>query len=135
MRDEAEHIRSSLTIAIAFTVAGIVGLAYGYATHRAPLDLLPGLDGTLTCGALVLLLGMASGRGYRETITMLIPVAAVQAGSCALSRASMPAVLGLDASIVGIVGIALYLVATWGQEEAAVPQGRRAATGHRALSA
>ena len=135
MRNEAEHIRSSLTIAIACTVAGIVGLAYGYATQRAPLDLLPGLDGALTCGGLVLLLGIASGRSYRETLTMLIPIAAVQAGSCALSRASMPAVLGLEATIIGIVGIALYLVATWGEEEAAAPEERHAATGPRAASA
>lgn len=122
-------------IAIALTVAGVVGLFYGYATHRAPLHLLPGLDGALTVGGLVLLLGIASGRSYRETITMLIPVAAVQAGSCVLSRASMPAVLGLEATVVGVVGIVLYLVATWGEQKAPAREGKGAATSQQVVSA
>lgn len=131
MQDEATSLRSSLLTAVLFTVVGAVGLAYAYATRSHPLDLLPGLDGTLVCGGMTLLVGLGSGRSYRETVTMMVPIAAVQAASCALSRASMPAVLGLEALVVGLVGLALYLAATWGQGVApareSAPAGRHVA--------
>ncbi|MEM1031773.1 MAG: hypothetical protein AAGN82_15585 [Myxococcota bacterium] len=96
-----------LGMAVCFTGAGVAGLGYAFLTRRDPLALLPGLDGTLVCGVLALLMLMAAGRTYREAVTALVPIAAVQVAVCTLSRTSLPALLGLEALVVGLVGLAL----------------------------
>jgi hypothetical protein len=95
-----------------FVCAGLAiggALAVGIATRAQPnaLALLPGMDGCLTAGVVAFGLALLHGLSYQAALGILAPIAVIQAIGAASTGASVPAVLGVEAVVVGLVGCLL----------------------------
>ena len=97
--------------ASALVVLGALGVAYGLARHRAAFDSLPGLHGAMVCGYVAFGLALLSGLGYRRTLTVLLPIVAIQAAVGVSQGAAWSALVGTEVIVFGAVGLVGVLVA------------------------
>jgi hypothetical protein len=100
-------LRSDIALAGAVTLCGAIGMVYGVVTQRQPFAMLPGMDGALTAGLLGFGFALLHGLRYRDVLRMLIPVLGIQVGGCLVHGESVVAIIGLELTVVGMVGLAL----------------------------
>lgn len=112
--------------AFGLLVVGFLMAAYGFRMYQEPLAMLPGLDGTMIVGPLTFGLAMLHGLSYRNALNVLMPIVAVQAGVCLLHRAAWPAILGVEAIVIGLVGVILYVLSQPAAEAAEATEPARA---------
>ena len=123
------YLRSSDT-ALASVVAaiGLAGVTYGTLTMRQPFAMLPGMDGAVTMGVLGFAFALLHGLRYRDVLRMLIPVLGVQIGGCLVHGESVVAIVGLELTFVGVVGIAMAAVLSSLSDPGASRRRRRTRT-------
>jgi len=100
---------SDTTLAMTVTAIGLAGVAFGVVTERQPFAMLPGMDGALTMGILGFAFALLHGIRYRDVLRALIPVLGIQIGGCLVHGESVPAIVGLELTVVGVVGLAMAI--------------------------
>ena len=88
-------------------VAGGAALAFGVARTPTALAMVPAMDGCLVAGGVALLLALSAGVRYPRALALLLPLVLIQLVGCRVHHASPVAVLGLEAIVVGGIGVLL----------------------------
>ncbi len=91
-------------IAAVLFFVGIGLIVLGIATHRAPLTMLPGMDGAVTACALGSLFLFLEGVPFRRALLAILPVVFVLIVLCPQHNVSTPAVVGLQAALFAMFG-------------------------------
>ena len=115
------------------TAVGLAGVTYGVTSVHQPFAMLPGMDGALTMGVLGFVFALLHGLRYRSVLQMLIPVLGIQIGGCLAHGESVVAVVGLELTFVGAVGVAMAAVLSHISHDAL--SGRRGPEPRRATAA
>lgn len=101
-------LSSDLPLGLALLAVGAISVAVASRQDRA-FDLVPSMEGCLTAGVVGFALALLAGVAYRRALVLLSPIVAIQAMGALLHNASVPAVIGIEAVVVGLVGTGLAL--------------------------
>jgi hypothetical protein len=95
------------TVGSLFTVAGAFALVIATLRDKGAFVMSPGLEGCLTAGVVGLALAILGGVGYRTTVALALPIFLAQYLGCRGSGEPVLATLGLEALMLGLLGIVM----------------------------
>jgi hypothetical protein len=90
-----------------FTVAGALSLVIAPLRDKSAFVMSPGLEGCLTAGVVGLALAILGGVGYRATAALALPIFLAQYLGCRGSGEPALATLGIEALMLGLLGIVM----------------------------
>ncbi|NUQ74003.1 MAG: hypothetical protein HUU21_10645 [Polyangiaceae bacterium] len=95
------------TMGYLFIVAGAIALIIAPLRDKSAFVMSPGLEGCLTAGVVGLALAILGGIGYRGTVALALPIFVAQFLGCRGSGEPVLATLGLEALMLGLLGIVM----------------------------
>ncbi|WP_437592096.1 hypothetical protein [Sorangium sp. So ce1000] len=102
--------RSTANLPIAMVLLGTGSLLWIRAALRAPgaLDMTPTVDGCLTVGIVGVLLALLHGVAYPTALlSVAVPIALVQLLVSGISGSALLPVLGIELTVLGLLGLPL----------------------------
>jgi hypothetical protein len=118
------------------SLVGAASVVVALLQRFRPMEMNPGVEGSLTVVALAPIVALAHGLSYRATLKLMAPILLIQAFTLAYVAAPVFAVLGLELFITGALGVLCSLRAPAGvAEPAAAVRGPAAGAPVRAARA
>lgn len=96
-----------VTMGYLLIVVGAVALIIAPMRDKSAFVMSPGLEGCLTAGVVGLALAILGGVGYRTTVALALPIFLAQYLGCRGSGEPVLATLGLEALLLGLLGIVM----------------------------
>ncbi|MFO0755011.1 MAG: hypothetical protein U0359_00850 [Byssovorax sp.] len=97
-------------MALALLAGGVAAVTFASLTNPAALHFVPAMDGCLTVGCVAFLLALLAGVPYRQALGFIVPLVGVQVVATQVHGASVFAVFGIEAMVIGLVGTAMGLL-------------------------
>ncbi len=106
------RVSGDLPLALVLLTAGAASALVASRQSAVAFHFLPSMDGCLTAGCVGFLLALLSGASYRRALFMLLPIVSAQVLGARVHGASLFSVLGIEAMVVGGVGVVLAMHAS-----------------------
>lgn len=107
-----DHRTLDLALGLVLLTAGLGSIAYASRGGPAVFHFVPALDGCLTVGVVAFILALLDGQPFRSAVFILLPIVAIQSIGAQQHHSSWFAVVGIEATVVGLLGTLLALRAS-----------------------